>query len=172
MRDNWWCALSPSPETSRAMTIYQPYQPGMYARIGARVDTPTAGLYADPAVVPTAAFLTAEEQARAAREWEALDKIEAAPDFFGREAQAWAATHPTDVRVAERCTACAGDTSRLHHRPEWRCVTRGVHAAPQALPAQRVGDPDAVLVPLIPALPTAGPTIASRIRPPDPSGAS
>ena len=108
LRDNWWCALSPSPETSRAMTIYQPYQPGMYARIGARARRRTAGLYADPAVVPTAAFLTAEEQARAAREWEALDTIEAAPDFFGREAQAWAATHPTDAAWRKRCTAWCG----------------------------------------------------------------
>ena len=44
MRDNWWCALSPSSAARR----YQPYQPGLYSRCGARVDAVTAGLYADP----------------------------------------------------------------------------------------------------------------------------
>jgi hypothetical protein len=119
LRDNWWCALSPSPAASGSMTIYQSYQPGMYARVGPRLDAAAAGLYADPAAVPTAAFLTAEEQARAAREWQALDAIESAPDFFGREVKAWAAAHADDIRVAEalhrvvRSTrfGCTTDTS-------------------------------------------------------------
>jgi hypothetical protein len=138
MRDNWWCALSPS-----SAGRYQPYQPGMYSRFGARVDAVTAGLYADPAEVPAAVFLTAEEEARAAREWQTLDAIEAAPEFFGREALAWAATHPTDARLAEAlhrvvratrlgCTTDgSGDVSRqaftlLHKRfprSEWAAQT-------------------------------------------------
>jgi hypothetical protein len=138
MRDNWWCSLSPSSAGS-----YQAYQPGMYSRGGARLDAVTAGLYADPAVVPQAGFLTGEEQARAAREWQALDTIEAAPDFFGREAQAWAATHAADARLAEAlhrvvratrlgCTTDrSGDVSReaftlLHKRfprSEWAAQT-------------------------------------------------
>ena len=117
LRDNWWCALSPSPSGSTA--TYEAYQPGLYSRSGTRIDAVTAGLYDDPAVVPPAAFLTAEEQAQAAREWQALDRIESAPDFFGREVKAWAATHPTDARVAEalhrvvRATrfGCTTDTS-------------------------------------------------------------
>jgi hypothetical protein len=143
MRDNWWCALSPSPKTSGSLTTYQPYQPGMYSRSGVRVDAVTAGLYANPAVVPPAAFLSAEEQAQAGREWEALARIEAAPDYFGREVQAWAAAHPTDARVAEAlhrvvrstrlgCTTDrSGDVSReaftlLHKRfprSEWAAQT-------------------------------------------------
>ena len=115
----------------------------MYSRSGARLDAVTAGLYADPDAVPPAAFLTAEEQARAAREWQTLDAIEAAPEFFGREALAWAATHTTDARVAEAlhrvvratrlgCTTDrSGDVSReaftlLHKRfprSEWAAQT-------------------------------------------------
>jgi len=99
----------------------------------------TAGLYDDPAMVPPATFLTAEEQAQATREWQALDRIESAPDFFGREVKVWAATHPTDARVAEalhrvvRATrfGCTTDTSpdasreaftllhKLFPRSEW-----------------------------------------------------
>ena len=137
LRDNWWCALSPSPSGSTA--TYEAYQPGLYSRSRTRVDAVTAGLYDDPAVVPTAAFLSAEEQAQAAREWQALDRIESAPDFFGREVKAWASTHPTDARVAEalhrvvRATrfGCTTDTSpdasreaftllhKLFPRSEW-----------------------------------------------------
>ncbi len=100
-------------------------------------------LYADPSVVPTASFLTAEEQARAARKWKTLDAIESAPDFFGREVLAWAATHLTDARVAEALhrvvrstrfgcsTERSGDVSReaftlLHKRfprSEWAAQT-------------------------------------------------
>jgi hypothetical protein len=73
LRDNWWCALSPSPVGSTT-AIYQAYQPGSTPRSGPRLDPMTAALYADPSVVPTASFLTAEEQARAAREWKTLDR--------------------------------------------------------------------------------------------------
>ena len=137
LRDNWWCALSPSPSGSTA--TYEAYQPGLYSRSGTRIDALTAGLYDDPAMVPPATFLTAEEQAQAAREWQALDRIESAPDFFGREVKAWASTHPTDARVAEalhrvvRATrfGCTTDTSpdasreaftllhKLFPRSEW-----------------------------------------------------
>jgi hypothetical protein len=119
LRDNWWCALSPSPVDVGSGPTWEAYQPGMYARQGSRLDSVTAGLYDNPSVIPAAAFLTAEEQARAAREWQALDVIDAAPDFFGREVLAWAKTHPTDARVAEalhrvvRATrlGCTSDTS-------------------------------------------------------------
>jgi hypothetical protein len=143
LRDNWWCALSPSPVVDRAVTAYQAYQPGMYARFGSRLDDVTASLYDQPGVVPVAAFLTADEQARAAREWRTLDAIDAAPEFFGREALAWAATHPDDPRLAEAlhrvvratrlgCTTeRSGDVSRaaftlLHKRfprSEWAKLT-------------------------------------------------
>jgi len=142
LRDNWRCALSPSPVGSTT-AIYQAYQPGIYARSGPRLDPMTAAIYADPSVVPTASFLTAEEQARAAREWKTLDAIESAPDFFGREVLAWAATHLTDARVAEALhrvvrstrfgcsTERSGDVSReaftlLHKRfprSEWAAQT-------------------------------------------------
>ena len=109
----------------------------MYSRFGARVDAVTAGLYADPAEVPAAVFLTAEEQARAAREWQTLDAIEAAPEFFGREALAWAATHPTDARLAEalhrvvRATrlGCTTDGSGDVSRRRSRCSTSASRAA-------------------------------------------
>ncbi len=101
LRDNWWCALSPSPVSTDGMIAYQAYQPGIYARHGSRLDAITAGLYDTPATVPAATFLGADEQSRATREWQALDAIETAPDFFGREVMAWAQTHPADARVAE-----------------------------------------------------------------------
>jgi hypothetical protein len=101
LRDNWWCALSSSPVSDGSQRSYQAYQPGMYARFGSRLDGVTAGLYDDPNVVPAASFLSSDDQGRAAREWQRLDAIDAAPDFFGREVLAWAATHPSDARVAE-----------------------------------------------------------------------
>jgi hypothetical protein len=139
LRDNWWCALSPSPVVDGAATAYQAYQPGMYARLGSRLDDVTASLYDQPGVVPAAAFLTADERARAASEWRALDAIEAAPEYFGREALAWAAAQPADPRLAEALhrvvratrlgctTGRSGDVSRaaftlLHQRfprSEW-----------------------------------------------------
>ena len=144
----------------------------MYSRYGARVDAVTAGLYADPAEVPPAAFLTAEEQARAAREWQTLDAIEAAPEFFGREALAWAATHPTDARWRKRCTAWCG-------RHVWDAPPTGVatcHAQAFTLlhkrfPRSEWAAQTPYWLPLIPALPVVAPS-ASRIRRPDPSGAS
>ena len=45
LRDNWWCALSPSPASDGAMTAYEPYQPGIYGRSGERLDPVTASLY-------------------------------------------------------------------------------------------------------------------------------
>jgi hypothetical protein len=139
LRDNWWCALAPSPVSTDGMSAYQAYQPGIYARHGSRLDTITAGLYDAPATVPVATFLGADEQARATKEWQALDAIDTAPDFFGKEVMAWAQTHPADARVAEAlhrvvratrlgCTSDAsGDVSReaftlLHKRfprSEW-----------------------------------------------------
>jgi hypothetical protein len=138
LRDNWWCGLTPSPAAGGGGT-YQAYQPGMYARTGARLDAMTASLYENAAVVPTPSFLTAEEQARAAREWQALDAVVEAPDYFARQALAWVAARPDDKRVAEAlhlavratrygCTTDAtGDLSRqaftaLHRRfpgSEW-----------------------------------------------------
>jgi len=119
LRDNWWCALSPSPVDTGSGRTYQAYQPGLYARSGARLDDVTASLYDNPAEVPPASFLSASERDRAAREWQALDAIEEAPDFFGREVMAWAAAHPSDARIAEalhlvvRATrlGCTSDTS-------------------------------------------------------------
>jgi len=139
LRDNWWCALSPSPVGTDGMTAYQAYQPGIYARHGPRLDAITAGLYDTPASVPAATFLGADEQARATAEWQALDAIDTAPDFFGAEVMAWAAKNPADARVAEAlhrvvratrlgCTSeSSGDVSReaftlLHKRfprSEW-----------------------------------------------------
>ena len=121
---------------------YQPYQPGMYSRFGARVDAVTAGLYADPrgagGRVPDGGG-TGAGRARVA----GAGRDQAAPEFFGREALAWAATHPTDARLAEAlhrvvratrlgCTTDgSGDVSReaftlLHKRfprSEWAAQT-------------------------------------------------
>ena len=101
LRDNWWCALSPSPSTDGSLTTYEAYQPGIYARTGTRLDRMTAAWYDDPSRVPWPAFVTGDEQARVEREWKALDAIDGAPDFLGRDVLKWAAAHPTDTRLAE-----------------------------------------------------------------------
>jgi hypothetical protein len=101
LRDNWWCGLSPSPSLAGAVTTFEAYQPGIYARSGPRLDPITASLYDNPSVVPRPAFLTADEQARTEREWKALAGIDTAPDYLGRQVLAWASAHPTDVRLAE-----------------------------------------------------------------------
>ena len=127
----------------------EPYQPGIYGRSGARLDPVTASSYANPALVPWPAFVTAEDRARVEREWKVLDAIDGAPDHFGREVLRWVAAHPTDLRAAEAlhrvvratrvgCTTeASGDVSR-----------EAFTVAPQALPVERVGEEDALLVPL------------------------
>ena len=51
--------------------------------------------------VPVPAFLTAEERAAGAKEWQAISSVEDAPSFMGRVALAWAQSHPNDPRVPE-----------------------------------------------------------------------
>ena len=101
LRDNWWCALSPSPTVTGAYSTFEAYQPGIYARSGQRLDPITASLYDAPSVVPSPAFLTADEKARAEREWKTLATIGGAPDSLGHEVLMWVAAHPTDPRGAE-----------------------------------------------------------------------
>jgi hypothetical protein len=103
LRDNWWCALTPSPtaSVSGGVPTYEAYQPGIYARGGQRLDPITAALYDDPAAVPWPAFLSSDEKTRAEREWKTLATVGGAPDYLGHEVLAWAAAHPTDARLAE-----------------------------------------------------------------------
>jgi hypothetical protein len=101
LRDNWWCALSLSPTTAGRVTTYESYQPGIYARSGTRVDAVTASLYEHPERVAWPDFLTVNEKARAQREWQMLETIAGAPDYLGRKVLTWAASHPTDPRLAE-----------------------------------------------------------------------
>jgi hypothetical protein len=101
LRDNWWCGLRTSPARDASLTTFQAYQPGLYARHGARVDAPVDSLYADPFAVPQPEFVTAAERAQTEKEWTALSTVEGAPDYFGRVVLAWAKAHPDDVRVAE-----------------------------------------------------------------------
>jgi len=101
LRDNWWCGVAPSPHEGTGPAVYGAYQPGLYARSGERMDRTIAGLYDDPAAVPTPAFLTTAETAQADAEWKRLDAIDAAPDYFGAEVMDWAALHPGDPRLPE-----------------------------------------------------------------------
>jgi hypothetical protein len=101
LRDNWWCAIAPSPKAGTGPAAYGAYQPGLYTRYGERVERLVAGLYDDPAAVPWPAFLNADEKAQTDAEWKRLDAIDAAPDFFGAEVMDWAAAHPGDQRLAE-----------------------------------------------------------------------
>jgi hypothetical protein len=149
LRDNWWCALSLSPTTAGAVTTYEGYQPGIYARSGPRIDAMTASLYAHPERVPWPDFLTVNEKARAQREWQALEAIAGAPDYLGRGGPLLGGVAP-DRPTARRGAAShrPRDTSGLHDRRQCRRLSRSVHRAPHAFFRQRVGEEDAVLVPL------------------------
>ena len=52
--------------------------------------------------------MTAEEKARVEREWKALDAIDGAPDYLGREVLRWLAAHPTDARRRRLSIASCG----------------------------------------------------------------
>ncbi len=51
--------------------------------------------------VPVPTFLTVDERAAGAKEWQEISSLEDAPSFMGRAALAWAENHPDDPRVPE-----------------------------------------------------------------------
>ena len=51
--------------------------------------------------VPVPTFLTVDERAAGAKEWQQISSLEDAPSFMGREALVWAQSHPDDPRVPE-----------------------------------------------------------------------
>ena len=151
MRDNWWCALSPSSAgsispISRACTALRCARRCRDGRTLRGSRSGTAGRVPDGGG-------TGAGRGRVA----GAGRDRGGARFL-RPRGAGLGGDALDGRAPGGGAAPrgAGDTSGMHHRREWRRLTTGVHAAPQALPAQPVGGADAVLVPLIPALPTVG----------------
>ena len=98
-RDNWWGTEGPQCTPSFFYShIGQPgYSPlPHWPQIGPALQTVYPGGKVNPP-----AFLTPNEQAEAAREWERLISISPAPNYLASVAVTWAKAHPSDPRVPE-----------------------------------------------------------------------
>ncbi|HXH49679.1 MAG TPA: hypothetical protein VNM47_10055 [Terriglobia bacterium] len=98
-RMNWWG--TEGPQCTPAFLYSHIGQPGYstmphWPQVGQALQT----LYPGGKVKPPA-FLTAKEQAEAAREWQRLLDMSPAPDYLAAEAIAWGRAHPSDPRVPE-----------------------------------------------------------------------
>jgi tetratricopeptide (TPR) repeat protein len=91
-RDNWWCLMGPPPKSAQWQWNYY----AMYTKLSA----PLRQIYPD-GKVSSPAFLNTSDRAAAAKEWDALGSLPAAPSWLGRETLAWASAHPSDPRVPE-----------------------------------------------------------------------
>lgn len=86
-RDNWWGAATDSPGFDGA-------------RAGAIANgSPLTSIYPDQKL-QLPAFVSAEEEAEARKQWEKISSAPA-PDFFAGAVLDWAKAHPDDARVPE-----------------------------------------------------------------------
>ncbi len=109
-RDNWWC---------NADTSGQSYPPQPKPVLLFSQPLVTAAAQPDPP------FLTDADQAAAAREIAALEKVPGASDYFARQALDWVNAHPADPHNADLLgyamrvvrNACRSDaTKELNHQ--------------------------------------------------------
>jgi hypothetical protein len=106
-RDNWWGTEGPLCAPPNPRYGNSGYPPPQWPQIGPALQT----FYPGGKVKPPA-FLTATEQAEAAREWQRLLDMSPAPDYLATEAVAWGKAHPSDPRVPE-ALALAVKTTRF-----------------------------------------------------------
>ena len=91
-RDNWWCTAPPDPNSYESEWNYY----DMYTKIAG----PLVEIYPDKkARAP--AFVTAQEQQEAAREWQTILKLNTAPSWMAAQVLDWSKAHPEDPRVPE-----------------------------------------------------------------------
>jgi hypothetical protein len=92
LHDNWWCALTPTPEN-------QSYARDYY-RMFIKMSSPLREIYPEDKF-PSPLFLTADDRAAAEKEHADLEAHSAAPNWLGKRAVEWATAHPEDPRVPE-----------------------------------------------------------------------
>jgi hypothetical protein len=92
LHDNWWCALTPSPENESYGRDYY--------RMFIKLSSPFQEIYPEEKF-PSPLFLTADERAIAEKEHAELEAQSAAPNWLGKRALDWANAHPDDPRVPE-----------------------------------------------------------------------
>jgi hypothetical protein len=90
--DNWWCALTPTPEN-------QSYGRDYY-RMFITLSSPLREIYPD-GKIPSPSFLAEDDRAIAVKEQSELAAQLAAPNWLGKRALDWANAHPDDPRVPE-----------------------------------------------------------------------
>ncbi len=90
--DNWWCRIVPSQKD-------QPANGGFY-RLFSTLRAPLREIYPG-GVVPSPAFLSAQDKSTATEELNALADLPSAPRWLGQFTINWAKAHPDDPRVPE-----------------------------------------------------------------------
>ena len=92
-RDNWWCSGMGKEQPTMGMNSYST----SYNYRGDRVPAPPAAQKPQP----FAPFVTPAMATEARQEHAELEKIGAAPAYFGKESLAWVKAHPADQRNPE-----------------------------------------------------------------------
>jgi len=92
LHDNWWCAVTPSPENEAYARDYY--------RMFSKLSSPLQEIYPEDKF-PSPLFLSAGDRAAAEKEHADLETQSAAPNWLGKRALDWANAHPDDLRVPE-----------------------------------------------------------------------
>jgi hypothetical protein len=116
LHDNWWCASAPTSQN-------QAYGANYYTMF-ATLSSPLSEIYPQ-GKVPSPIFLTKDDRATATKERAKLESQPAAPNWLGKQALAWANSHPDDPRVPEalhlvvraRRYGCADSSGENYSKP-------------------------------------------------------
>jgi hypothetical protein len=92
LHDNWWCAVTPSPENGAYARDYY--------RMFIQLSSPLQEIYPEEKF-PSPIFLSGDDRATADKEHSELEAQSAAPNWLGQRALDWANAHPDDPRVPE-----------------------------------------------------------------------
>jgi hypothetical protein len=92
LHDNWWCAVTPSPENEAYARDYY--------HMFSKLSSPLQEIYPEDKF-PSPFFLTDDDRAAADKEHSELEAQSAAPNWLGKHALDWANAHPEDPRVPE-----------------------------------------------------------------------
>jgi len=90
--DNWWCNYLPSPKNQHPV--------GGFYLMFSTLRAPLGEIYPG-GVVPTPAFLSAQDKDTATEEVNALADLPSLPRWLGQFTLEWAKAHPDDLRVPE-----------------------------------------------------------------------
>jgi hypothetical protein len=92
LHDNWWCAVTPSPENESYGRDYY--------HMFISLSSPLQEIYPETKF-PSPFFLTDDDRAAADKEHSELEALAAGPNWLGERALDWANGHPDDPRVPE-----------------------------------------------------------------------